>query len=52
MGLSNFLYADYWKNVMAATRQQLRRKQWKVSRQLLAVACQALLRLFLLLLGA
>jgi protein-disulfide isomerase len=35
MGLSNFLYADYWKNVMTATRQQLRRKQWKVSVQLL-----------------
>jgi hypothetical protein len=30
MGLSNFLYADHWRNVIATTRQQLRRKQWKV----------------------
>jgi hypothetical protein len=42
MGLSNFLYADYWKNVMTATRQQLRRKQWKVSIWLLAGTVQAL----------
>uniref|UniRef100_A0A383VY54 Glycoside hydrolase family 42 N-terminal domain-containing protein n=1 Tax=Tetradesmus obliquus TaxID=3088 RepID=A0A383VY54_TETOB len=29
MGLSNYLHADAWRGVMANTRQQLRRKQWK-----------------------